>query len=69
MSLWLAGYPKTQGFDIRFGSEADVTLLNYDVRFTPESGHSPTRSGCLLWAKSGHSQCKKTATFLAVRPP
>jgi hypothetical protein len=32
-----------------FGSKADVTLLNFDVRFTPESGHSPTRSGCLLW--------------------
>jgi hypothetical protein len=32
--------------------KADVTLLNFDVRFTPESGHSPTRSGCLLWAKS-----------------
>jgi hypothetical protein len=29
-------------------------LLNFDVRFTPKSGHSPTRSGCLLWAKSGH---------------
>ena len=25
---------------VRFGSEADVTLLNFDVRFTPESGHS-----------------------------
>jgi hypothetical protein len=36
--------------DVRFGSKADVTLLNFDVRFTPESGHSPTRSGCLLWA-------------------
>jgi len=35
------------------GSKADVTLLNFDVRFTPESGHSPTRSGCLLWAKNG----------------
>ena len=30
-----------------------MTLLNFDVRFTPESGHSPTRSGCLLWATSG----------------
>jgi hypothetical protein len=28
---------------------------NCDVRFTPESGHSPTRSGCPLWANSGHS--------------
>jgi hypothetical protein len=24
---------------VRFGSKADVTLLNFDVRFTPESGH------------------------------
>jgi hypothetical protein len=34
---------------VRFGSKADVTLLHFDVRFTPESGHSPTRSVCLLW--------------------
>jgi hypothetical protein len=40
--------------NVRFGSKADVTLLNLDVRFTPESGHSRTRSGCLLWAISGH---------------
>ena len=26
------------------GSEADVTLLNFDVRFTPESGHSTALS-------------------------
>jgi hypothetical protein len=25
--------------DVRFGSKADVTLLDFDVRFTPESGH------------------------------
>ena len=25
---------------VHFGSKADVTLLNFDVRFTPESGHS-----------------------------
>jgi hypothetical protein len=24
---------------VRFGSKADVTPLNFDVRFTPESGH------------------------------
>ena len=24
--------------DVRFGSKADATLLNFDVRFTPESG-------------------------------
>jgi hypothetical protein len=41
--------------DVRFGSKADVTLLNIDVRFAPESGHSSARSGCLLWAKNRHS--------------
>ena len=34
------------------GSKADIAALNSYVRFTPESGHSPTRSGCLLWATS-----------------
>jgi hypothetical protein len=34
-------------------SKADVMRLNYDV-LTSESGHSPTRSGCLLWAISRH---------------
>jgi hypothetical protein len=28
------------GARVRFGSKADVTVLNFDVRFTPESGHS-----------------------------
>jgi hypothetical protein len=40
--------------DVRFGSKADVTPLDCDVRFAPESGHSPTRSGCPLWARSRH---------------
>jgi hypothetical protein len=30
---------QSQSADVRFGSKADVTLLNFDVRFTPESGH------------------------------
>jgi hypothetical protein len=30
-----------------------MTPLNRDVRFTPESGHSLSVSGCLLCAKSG----------------
>ncbi len=25
--------------NVRFGSKADVTLLNFDVRFTPKSRH------------------------------
>jgi hypothetical protein len=44
------------GIHVCFGSKADVTLLNFDVRFTPESGHSPTRSGCLLRAINRHQQ-------------
>jgi len=36
------------------GSKADVTLLNFDLRFTPESGHSSVQLGCPLWAISGH---------------
>jgi hypothetical protein len=39
MSLWLTGYPKTPGFDVRFGSQADMDRSNRDVRFTFESGH------------------------------
>jgi len=38
-----------------------VTLLNFDVRFTPESGHQSAVVKCPLWAKSGHSQCKKNS--------
>jgi hypothetical protein len=39
---------------VRFGSKADVTLLDFDVRFTPESGHCPAQLECLLWAMSGY---------------
>jgi hypothetical protein len=34
--------------DVRFGSKADMAAHSSDVRFTPESGHSPAQSGCLL---------------------
>src|SRR5262249_1125554 len=45
MSLWPAGYPKTPGFDVRFGSKADILGGLCDVRFTPKSGHrsAPSR--------------------------
>jgi hypothetical protein len=41
------------GFDVRFGSEADIGLAVVDVRFTPKSGHCRTTLGCPLCAKSG----------------
>jgi hypothetical protein len=38
-------------------SKADVTLLNFDVRFTLNSGHPSTQSKCPLWAKSRLMHC------------
>jgi hypothetical protein len=34
---------------VRFGSKADMTLLNFDVRFTPNSGHPSAQSKCPLY--------------------
>jgi hypothetical protein len=31
-----------------------MTLLNFDVGFTPESGHQLSALGCPLWATSRH---------------
>jgi hypothetical protein len=45
--------------DVRFGSKADVTLLNFDVCFTPESGHSVAHEACPLGAISGLMHCSK----------
>jgi hypothetical protein len=36
-----SGGPLVDLPDVRYGSKADVTLLNFDVRFTPESGQRP----------------------------
>jgi len=32
--------------DFRFGSGTDIPITNTDVRFTPESGHWSSVSGC-----------------------
>jgi len=42
--------------DVRFGSLADIVASNFDVRFTPESGHVRCNYGCPVWANSGHSK-------------
>jgi hypothetical protein len=52
----------SQFADVRFGSKADVDSRPFDVRFTPESGHSPTRSGCLLRANSGFGEAAQGKT-------
>ena len=48
---------------VRIGSLAATAWSNGDVRFTPNSGHSPTRSGCLLWATTGLMRCSKQDTY------
>ena len=54
-SAWRSRGDKTHQplANVRFGSKADVTLLDFDVRFTPESGHRSARWQCPLWAISG----------------
>ena len=50
---------KNSGLPVRFGSIAAATAPDGRVRFTPESGHSPRRSGCLLWAMCGRLRVGK----------
>src|SRR5262249_40768430 len=40
--------------DVCFGSGADIQQCQSNVRYSPESGHPPTRLGCPFCAKSGH---------------
>jgi hypothetical protein len=40
--------------NVRFGSKADMTPRNLDVRFTPKSGHRLSVLACPLCAKRGH---------------
>jgi hypothetical protein len=42
------------GWDVRFGSLADVGQPIRDVRFAPESGHTHRQHKCPLSANSGH---------------
>jgi hypothetical protein len=58
--LWIKiAIALSDSLNVRYGSEADVTLLNFDVRFTPKSGHSAARSRCPLCAKSRHSALRQ----------
>src|SRR5262249_31560116 len=45
--------------DVRFGSKADIEACLRDVRFTPNSGHYFSASGCPLCAKSGLKHRRK----------
>jgi len=35
---------------VRFGSKPEVITINFDIRFTPESGHSTELAALPLWA-------------------
>ncbi len=41
-------------YDVRFGSQADMTVSICDVRFTPESGRRFSALGCRLSANRRH---------------
>jgi coenzyme F420-reducing hydrogenase beta subunit len=49
---------------VRFGSKADMTLRNLDVRFTPKRGHRLSAVGCPLCAdfvaEVGDDRCVAT---------
>ena len=49
---WIRMLPRSRDRRRAFGSKADVTLLNFDVRFTSESGRSWTRLRCPLRANN-----------------
>jgi hypothetical protein len=53
---------------VRFGSQADLTRRNRDVRFTAESGHSKTRLGRPLCANSRHPRLQKKGTGTMAGP-
>jgi hypothetical protein len=39
-------WQKSVGPNVRFGSKADMTLRNRDVRYSPKSGYSERSLGC-----------------------
>ena len=56
---------QNQALDFRLGSEADISLSQTNVRFTPESGHRYLVCECPLCAKSGLLQCKMLSPLWA----
>src|SRR5215469_17393972 len=56
--------------NVRFGSKSDIARDQLNVRFTPESGHWLSVSGCPLCAKSRHyaAQQKPSIVSLVLTP-
>src|SRR6266851_7201994 len=64
-NFYMRQRPETKGLSRRkvgFGSLADITPFNSDVRSTPESEHSSARAACPLSANSGHHGCLAAGT-------
>ena len=60
---------QNESVDVRFGSKADIGVRSNDVRFTPESGHWLSLSGCPLCANRGHWLVYSiTSSAEAIRP-
>jgi hypothetical protein len=53
--------PKVDRFNVRLGSQADMTRSNHDVRFTPESGLSIEVVECPL--RADKVRCSKMTLF------
>ena len=54
MSLWLAGYPKTPGFDVQFGSIATQMPCPRDVRSSLNFRHDVAEPRTTLRANRRH---------------
>jgi hypothetical protein len=63
---WHLAQQQFRGLYVSLGSKADVTPLNFDVCFTPESGHSTTPSRFRKRAIRRHMQC---SSFRVIRSP
>jgi hypothetical protein len=50
-------------WNVRFGSEADISQQPIDVCFTPKSGHWGSAAKCPLSAKSGHCRVDTILTL------
>jgi hypothetical protein len=52
--------------NVRFGSKGDIIGILINVRYSPESGHSPVRLECPLSAKAG---CERVQQTRLIRSP
>jgi hypothetical protein len=54
--------------DVRFGSKADMARSNFDVRFTPESGHCRRKMNVCFGPIREERHCSKILQWRAPNP-